>query len=349
MSQEDIAKLTDEEKELLKKHVEAISKQSPINSAIIKVAMGEKLNDQELDEYSKYLYYKSAQSKDELTLENCGFMMGCNDPNRDKVLEKMAQGIDLKDQLSQLSQDEANKLLLNELRNGSMLFFQRMKDMGVSDQDAERLTALMLANTIEKNLKFVYDPDGGRRSGHKMNLFNTESGKLWFKNFAEGSTFDWINSKSDSESGVDCSGFISLVAYAMGYPYPFDELKGTDGNGVKRVKDNGYVDPIYEFQVKPGDLVFFEKNGKLDHIGMVTKVDDQGRIAEILHSTSDKTNSDKKQGLQRTAYPFGEYNKDQNEGFYNKRYPDHLQYGRFKNSPLRTLKLKNTKKGLTWV
>jgi hypothetical protein len=72
------------------------------------------------------------------------------------------------------------------------------------------------------------------------------------------------------------------------------------------------------------------------HIGIITKVDSEGNIAEILHSTSDKIDmyddngnyiKTTNPGLQRTKYPFT------NDGYYSGLNKNRINYGRVKNIP----------------
>lgn len=69
--------------------------------------------------------------------------------------------------------------------------------------------------------------------------------------------------------GIDCSGFVQVVFSVNGYKLPRDAsqqiLLGTDVSSLK--------------EVKAGDLAFFEKNGKIVHVGILLSSD------KIIHAS----------------------------------------------------------------
>ncbi|MBP1616504.1 MAG: hypothetical protein H6Q14_331 [Bacteroidetes bacterium] len=86
--------------------------------------------------------------------------------------------------------------------------------------------------------------------------------------------------------GIDCSGFVQVVASINGYSLPRDaSMQAEVGQGVSFLKD-----------AAPGDLAFFEKKGKISHVGIllspetiihasghvkVEKIDDTGILSSI--------------------------------------------------------------------
>ncbi|MFK7948320.1 MAG: C40 family peptidase [Saprospiraceae bacterium] len=75
--------------------------------------------------------------------------------------------------------------------------------------------------------------------------------------------------------GFDCSGFTSYVMKSEGITVSSSsKMQATEGKSVPLNK------------VKPGDLIFFGKNGKVSHVAMVVSNTSDG--ISVVHSTSSK-------------------------------------------------------------
>lgn len=80
-----------------------------------------------------------------------------------------------------------------------------------------------------------------------------------------------------NENGLDCSGLTTLAYRTIGVELP------------RSSKDqSGYGEPIPRKELRPGDLIFFsaKNNGKVDHVGMVTKV--KGEEVTFIHASTRK-------------------------------------------------------------
>ena len=80
-----------------------------------------------------------------------------------------------------------------------------------------------------------------------------------------------------NKNGIDCSA-LTLNAYrSIGVDLPRSS-KAQSGYGL----------PIKRARLKPGDLIFFtaKNNGKIDHVGMVTKV--INKEVTFIHATTSK-------------------------------------------------------------
>lgn len=75
--------------------------------------------------------------------------------------------------------------------------------------------------------------------------------------------------------GFDCSGFTSYVMKSQGITVSSSsKAQATEGK------------PVSLNRVKPGDLIFFGKNGKVSHVAMVVSHTSEGIF--VVHSTSSK-------------------------------------------------------------
>lgn len=75
------------------------------------------------------------------------------------------------------------------------------------------------------------------------------------------------------EKGFDCSGLTHYIFTKNGIDLPHGS-RSQIHNGVKISKD----------KAKPGDLVFFKRKGRIDHVGVVVESSDKQLI--IIHSTN---------------------------------------------------------------
>lgn len=75
--------------------------------------------------------------------------------------------------------------------------------------------------------------------------------------------------------GFDCSGFTSYVMKSEGITVSSSsKMQATEGK------------PVPLNRVKPGDLIFFGKNGKVSHVAMVVSNTSEG--ISVIHSTTSK-------------------------------------------------------------
>jgi len=75
--------------------------------------------------------------------------------------------------------------------------------------------------------------------------------------------------------GFDCSGFTSYVMKSQGITISSSsKMQATEGK------------PVPLNKVKPGDLIFFGKNGKVSHVAMVVSNTSEG--ITVVHSTTSK-------------------------------------------------------------
>jgi cell wall-associated NlpC family hydrolase len=80
--------------------------------------------------------------------------------------------------------------------------------------------------------------------------------------------------------GFDCSGFTSYVYKEFGYKLN-RTASGQFSNGTQ----------VNRGELKPGDLVFFGGRGggrRIGHVGIVTKVDDNGQGFTFIHASCSK-------------------------------------------------------------
>lgn len=77
------------------------------------------------------------------------------------------------------------------------------------------------------------------------------------------------------KTGFDCSGFTSFV-------YNEFDIAISPGSQAQ-AKTGRRIAPKF---AKPGDLLFFGKHGKVNHVALITKVTREG--IEVVHSTSSK-------------------------------------------------------------
>ena len=75
------------------------------------------------------------------------------------------------------------------------------------------------------------------------------------------------------EKGFDCSGLTHYIFTKNGIELPHGS-RSQIHNGVK----------INMHKAKPGDLVFFKRKGRIDHVGVVVESSDKELI--IIHSTN---------------------------------------------------------------
>ncbi|MFM2138535.1 MAG: hypothetical protein RJA57_842 [Bacteroidota bacterium] len=69
--------------------------------------------------------------------------------------------------------------------------------------------------------------------------------------------------------GVDCSGFVQVIFKLMGYPLPRDARQQEKAGEV--IEDRA--------SVQPGDLAFFERDGRTAHVGILLGPD------EVIHAS----------------------------------------------------------------
>jgi cell wall-associated NlpC family hydrolase len=74
-------------------------------------------------------------------------------------------------------------------------------------------------------------------------------------------------------TGFDCSGFTTYVMCKYGYSIPRSSRNQATYGRTIRLDD-----------VKPGDLVFFGKGNRVDHVAIVVK--SNRKCLEIVHSSS---------------------------------------------------------------
>ena len=99
-----------------------------------------------------------------------------------------------------------------------------------------------------------------------------------------------------SPKGFDCSGFTSYVYKDFGYKLS-RSARGQVANGTA----------VDRSKLKPGDLVFFggRSNSKgIGHVGIVTKVDDNGHDFTFIHASCSKgiTESHSSESYYRARY-----------------------------------------------
>ena len=101
---------------------------------------------------------------------------------------------------------------------------------------------------------------------------------------------------ASSPKGFDCSGFTSYVYKDFGYKLS-RSARGQVANGTA----------VDRSKLKPGDLVFFggRSNSKgIGHVGIVTKVDDNGHDFTFIHASCSKgiTESHSSESYYRARY-----------------------------------------------
>jgi len=77
------------------------------------------------------------------------------------------------------------------------------------------------------------------------------------------------------KKGFDCSGFTEYIYGKYGFRLPrTSKAQSRIGKTIK-IKDS-----------KPGDLIFFKNNGKINHVGIIIKNNSKSLI--VIHSTTSK-------------------------------------------------------------
>lgn len=79
-----------------------------------------------------------------------------------------------------------------------------------------------------------------------------------------------------SPSGFDCSGFTSYVLKEF-------RVKASNSSAAQAKEGKS----VSLEKVKPGDLVFFSDNGRINHVAMVVKRDKNGDLT-CVHSTTSR-------------------------------------------------------------
>ena len=78
-----------------------------------------------------------------------------------------------------------------------------------------------------------------------------------------------------SPSGFDCSGYTSFIYNKIGIKLPpASKMQSREGQKIK-IKN-----------IQKGDLIFFGKNNKVSHVGIVVKKDNN--TLEVIHATSSR-------------------------------------------------------------
>ena len=86
-----------------------------------------------------------------------------------------------------------------------------------------------------------------------------------------GVKYKWAGS---DPSGFDCSGFTSYVYKTSIKKSLYRTANDQFQNSIKKMKE----------EILPGDLVFFENENKISHVGIVYSVNDNG--IEMIHASS---------------------------------------------------------------
>ena len=97
-------------------------------------------------------------------------------------------------------------------------------------------------------------------------------------------------SGSSGPKAFDCSGFTSYVFNLMGI-----RLKRSSR---EQSTQGEQVDDIRE--LLPGDLVFFGRGKRVNHVGIVTSVDSEQGIFQFIHSSTSR-------GVRIDSYPEDNY------------------------------------------
>jgi cell wall-associated NlpC family hydrolase len=85
---------------------------------------------------------------------------------------------------------------------------------------------------------------------------------------------DYKYAGTDPKTGFDCSGFTSFVMKEFDIQLsPGSSTQATQGNKIT-------ID-----EVQPGDLIFFGKGSNIQHVALVTEINDQGGII-CIHATN---------------------------------------------------------------
>jgi hypothetical protein len=252
-----------------------------------------------------------------LRFQNMGILTGCNEQSKKDITtdgENLSWLFD-----DNMSDNEKLKALMTHIRVTAEGTFEEFLEITKDPNEALRLTLVKMASTLEKNVPVSY------KNGHVLNFKN------YNKNMPIDQTFSWPTGP-DGTPSIDCSGLVSAVLYGLGYP-PGLHDKGNSTLGAANIFYNKkIVENIDSSNVKIGDLVFWPG---LTHIGIVTGIDNQGRVSSIMHSTPDDTDYDNirgnTNGLQRTRYPF-DNNNDNLSGYYS-RWKNRMRFGRLKYNP----------------
>jgi len=91
---------------------------------------------------------------------------------------------------------------------------------------------------------------------------------------------DYLNTRyrsaGSSPSGFDCSGFTQYV-YDRALKIDLQHGSYLQAKSGKKIKTK---------KAKKGDLIFFRKRGKINHVGVITKI--KGPEIWVIHATSSK-------------------------------------------------------------
>ena len=97
-------------------------------------------------------------------------------------------------------------------------------------------------------------------------------------------------SGSSGPKAFDCSGFTSYVFNLMGIQLKRSSREqSTQGQKVADVRE-----------LLPGDLVFFGRGKRVNHVGIVTSVDSEQGIFQFIHSSTSR-------GVRIDSYPEDDY------------------------------------------
>jgi cell wall-associated NlpC family hydrolase len=93
----------------------------------------------------------------------------------------------------------------------------------------------------------------------------------WAENYI-GSDYKYAG--HDPKTGFDCSGFTSFVMQEF-------DIQLSHGSSTQATQGN----KISMDEVQPGDLIFFGKGKNIQHVALVTEINDEGGFI-CIHSTN---------------------------------------------------------------